>query len=226
MKAQNERTWKVAYIFGRDEIKKVEKIFASLGQTPRINVKCFGGLALSPTSYDELLEISNSGNTTIKSMHFSSRYGSEVDLDLRFTDRAHSPIELNIGGEQTDVLRVSGEVAEIVEHCKTWYSPTAKLDTPAIWALGLLLVSACFGISVPLARKHPVFAAIGVILGLVILNGYSIIRFFFPLYIFRIGKGADAPGVYQGRRSYAFGGVILAVLTGLIVEYLSRSLGR
>ena len=227
MKAQLEKTWKANYVFGREEATLIEGLFSSVGQVAKICVKCRGGLTLNPVSYCELLAIINSGRSQIASIGFSVPYTCGFDLAIVFSDDAYRPISFEVSGEQAEVLRINTEVEQIVEHCKTRYAFITSLCHPEVLIIisgivGTLLVIG--GLSL-LQMHRTLFSLVAFVAATVAFIWRRLLTYFFPLVIFKIGKGVDSVGVYERRRSYGFGGVMLAVIAGIIAAVITQRMG-
>ena len=224
LKARELRKWNEACTFGSEEIRALQKVFQSMDQRPKIRVECVRGLTLHPQNVEEVTEISNVGRTEINAITFSSPYGSSPDAEITF-DRVDSPsIRLDISGDDADVSRVGLEFERVVEQCRSWHWPTAKLQ-PMLFTVMLpmtFLLAATFVIAIHIKGSFAISVASGSVL-LIMWIVFS--KLFFPRCIFVIGKGADAIRVYSARRTQLFSGVGLTLVVGIILAFIVHRIG-
>jgi hypothetical protein len=224
VKASIDKTWDSAFVLAQEDLKQIGLIYSSHNIEPSIQVECFSGLSLKPDGFEQLLDLSNSGMTSIKSIRFGSPYSSSIDLTVVFDCNSYRTMSLSASGDQHEVVAVAARVSDVVGSCSQWYGQLARDYTAAKFVtVFVTLMSGMLSIAF-----HHLFAGIGFVLvsALGLFNPTKMFAWMCPLGLFEIGKGSQDISNYARRRAqFGFSGLALALVIGLFVSYLAHKLG-
>lgn len=225
------------FVLNAEQLHRLHTAFTEFGDSVTFAVDCEDGLTRS-LSQAELAAYENSRNRAIVSLQIFTPASGNRYARMRLRNSDFENVEIDIAGDEANVLKLSETVDDILARTRPWYCRLAKYP---IWQLGslllmtlLLLFTLGAGVETLLIRVGTIPAPHGLTvndlaLGLSLTSGFALTYAtilsaleWFRITLFPVGTFA----LGQGKRRYhrlecVRWIVLLSLLAGLLLGILS-----
>lgn len=225
-----------AFVIDVDCIERLWKLFESYQCSVSAEFGCSDKTRIECNQLAPLKEFQNSTARRILFIEFSGeRNGLRTSIVFEEKQEYGGYIRYSVRGKDSEVLHMSRAIEEIIASTRMWYSSLVAFEpyhkgmlqgAYSSFSLAATTVSgalaALFYLGPSASRAHYLQIALAVSLFLIVSPALAppIIRFLFPAAIFAIGDGKARAENARFWRNIIGGGVILAIVVGLITAFL------
>ena len=194
---------------------------------------CVDGIERTFASLDELLQYENPRTRAITKLSFQARSSDRsTRCRITFGGRYSATIEATASGLESSVTSWRTAMEEIIDGCRPWYSPIARVDFfTVVWAL-LMLSIVVVTPMVDFSKKNQPMefsqalvnaAKVFLFMATVALTTVALNRLrqrFFPIATFVIGQGEARFAFEENIRWIVIMGFLVSTFASLVVAFL------
>ena len=238
METRIYRSAKHALLVSREDIEGLANFLGQRYQRLEFSAHCTDGSTLTTTTANELLDFENRSDRRIDEIKLEFRQNDIAERgDIDFSDQAFRLCRWTVWSNDDGLAQqIAGELGQRVRASRPWYS-WITLARPAIVFVGLVVL---FGAALTwhdllktghlpsMERKTPDFGdvfslliPILIVLGACLFFAEKVWSWMFPKLWFLIGRQKREFEKRERVRRWLFGGVIGAIMIGLVVNYWS-----
>jgi hypothetical protein len=238
METRIYRSAKHALLVSREDIEGTAEFVRRRYARLEFSAHCTDGSTLTTKNADEILNFENRNDRRIDELKLEFRQDDITERgDIQFSDEGFRLCRWTVwSNDDGFAQQIATELGQRVRASRPWYSWIIRIRPTAVFVGFLLLLSATLTWGYLLKTGHlpstehpsPDFAEIFnvllpilVILGLCLLLAEKVWSWMFPKLWFLIGRQTREFEKRERVRRLVFGGVIGAIVIGLIVNYLS-----
>ncbi len=227
---------KIAFLLNEQKFRQLVKLMREL--TDSENLEYTVGLSdnssITCESADEVLGIQNSKQRQITSIWIETSYRSDPRIQVKFQNPHYlEPVEYEVSGNEKDVFHSSGRLDEYFSGIRQWYSPVVGLGLKMMLVYVFIVTLLILPVQIWLTSLRALDPGESLLLS--VLTGILLVALCYPgLYVLRrrllpsgtfaIGDGVDRHNGIVSARKIIGGSVILAIVVGLFISWLSSRL--
>lgn len=203
MEASGNAEWKHAFVLKEADVRKVWELLQLHIGTVACSGECADGITRQFGDVDKILEFNNAKQKGFKRIVFDSMSEDRSNFaNLEFSENRWKPISVRISGSEEVVVKLKGEIEDVIHGMRPWYSRFTRVD---FFYVGLAILSPLSGFLLVLSQGRRIKSltmngAIQAFVGstvLVFVIGVSIWILnklrerLFPICCFALGQGKD-----------------------------------
>lgn len=221
-----------------DELQSLCGFISSRYKDTEISAQCIDGSKLETKDIKEILSFENPNYRKIKNISFQAHndFDERLSFDI-WADRTFTSAELRIESQDDEqALYATHEILNKLREMKPWYDLLARIPISyvvfGLWFLWGMWITAnqLIGLRPPAASltKYSIFESLNIAV-LITIIAFAIVYPFdwvqkriFPKVFFLIGKQKKTMETIKKWRGFIFGGILLAIVTGIIGNAISN----
>lgn len=242
IKTTIQRSVQHAILMDAEEVRSVASYLSSKYRAVEFTLNCNDGSTVTTNDMDDVLNFENLSHRRIESMKMSfyddprTEDGGEVVIGSLIA----SALFVVRGSDDAKELQIANELTQRIREMRPWYSWIRRLNPPTILVGGMVIAMTLWGIWAAIAGQRseagstelPTAVVVGVLLpsiaAVVALIIYSDIgwNWLFPRVFFAIGRQIRELERRAKWRRWIFGGLLITILLGLLIEGLGKVIFR